>query len=527
MGTGKTGAGELAARRLGLPFFDLDRCIEARAGMAVPEIFRRLGEQAFRAMERQAVADAARLSGAVVATGGGVVLDRASFSELADGAVVAVLTCDRAELLRRLSSNGARPVLSGGVGMYERIEQLMKERRNAYSSAGPSIDTTRLSRTRVASLLADRYGGASSEPVVVQVTTADGSHPVVIGRGALDGLGDRVASAAPRPGAAAVVADGSVHATVATRVVASLRDAGVRTVLRESLPSGEAAKCMEVVGGLWDAFRRSGLGPDGVVVAVGGGATLDAVGFAAATYSRGVALVNVPTTLLAMVDASIGGKVGVDHGGVKNLAGTFHHPRLVLADPDSLRTLPPRALRAGMAEVVKAAVLASPMVLEFLEARASSLDDLDLVWLVEQAIRVKAAFVEHDPRDRLLRHALNLGHTFAHAIEAATQYAVLHGEAVAIGLMAAARLGEELGSTPHGAADRLRRLMLSLDLPVDPPPGLDLGRVVEAMDADKKRRDGRAAFVVPTSRGAELVEGVEPERAICTLLDRAPQEVRT
>ena len=131
------------------------------------------------------------------------------------------------------------------------------------------------------------------------------------------------------------------------------------------------------------------------------------------------------------------------------------------------------------------------------------------------------------PRDRLLRHALNLGHTFAHAIEAATQYEVLHGEAVAIGLVAAARLGEELGSTPHGPADRLRRLMLSLDLPVDPPPGLDLGRVVEAMDADKKRRDGRAAFVVPTSRGAELVEGVEPERAIRTLLDRAAQEVRT
>jgi 3-dehydroquinate synthase len=140
---------------------------------------------------------------------------------------------------------------------------------------------------------------------------------------------------------------------------------------------------------------------------------------------------------------------------------------------------------------------------------------------------VKAAFVENDPRDRLARHALNLGHTFAHAIEAATDYEVLHGEAVAIGLVAAARLGEELGSTPQGTADGLRRLLLALALPVDPPPGLDPGRLLEAMDADKKRRDGRPAFVVPIPGGAELVEGLEPERALHALLDRTPEEVPT
>jgi 3-dehydroquinate synthase len=146
---------------------------------------------------------------------------------------------------------------------------------------------------------------------------------------------------------------------------------------------------------------------------------------------------------------------------------------------------------------------------------------------VEQAIRVKAAFVENDPRDRLARHALNLGHTFAHAIEAATDYEVLHGEAVAIGLVAAARLGEELGFTPHETAERLRRLLLALALPVDPPPGLDPGRVLEAMDADKKRRDGRTALVVPVPGGAELLEGVEPELALRALFDRTPQGVPT
>jgi 3-dehydroquinate synthetase len=251
-----------------------------------------------------------------------------------------------------------------------------------------------------------------------------------------------------------------------------------------------------------------------VVVAVGGGAVLDVAGLAAATYARGVALVNVPTTLLAMVDAGLGGKVAIDHGAAKNLVGAFHPPRLVLADPAVLRSLPDRELRSGFAEIVKAAVLASPLLLDVLE-REDVGDRLE--WVVEQAVRVKAGYVAADSRDRGLRRSLNLGHTFAHAIEAASEYRVSHGEAVACGLIAAARLGAHHGVTDPRLEGRLHAILERLGLPTLAPEQLDRARLLEAIAADKKRRSGHAAFVVPASGGAALLEGVDPAEAMSCL----------
>jgi 3-dehydroquinate synthetase len=290
----------------------------------------------------------------------------------------------------------------------------------------------------------------------------------------------------------------------------ALEGRGLRAALI-ARPGGEAGKTLGEAGVLWERFLEAGLGRDDLVVAVGGGATLDAAGFAAATYMRGVALVNVPTTLLAMADAALGGKVAVDHAGVKNLAGAFHQPRAVLVDPDALASLPARDRTGGLAEVVKSGVLAAPAVLDLL----AGADD---AWAVEQAVRVKAAYVGADPLDRGLRRSLNLGHTFAHAIEAATGYAVPHGEAVAIGLAAAARLGASLGITDPALDARIRRTLEELGLPREPPEELDPARVTEAMRGDKKRRGAEVPFVVPTGGGAEVVEGVPPEQAISALL---------
>lgn len=547
MGTGKTEAGRRAARLLGLPFVDLDEVVARRAGRPVPEVFALEAEEGFRRRERQAVLEAARLSGAVVATGGGAPLHRASFGELARAGRVVVLEAHPEELERRL----ALPEFAGRPLLWPdpraRIRALLAERAPVYAAVGEPLDTSGLGPEEVAHRLAARYPGPSRGLLRVEVAGPGGPYPVLVGPGALASLASELTGLL-RPGApVAVVADGTVEDTVGREVAELLVGAGLEVRLRVGLPPGEEAKSVSVVAGLWERFARAGLDRTGVVVAVGGGAALDTAGFAAATYARGVRLVNVPTTLLAMVDASVGGKVGIDHAGVKNLVGAFHHPALVVADPLVLRTLPGRALRWGLAECVKAAVLASPLVLEVLEEGAGSLAEAGpeegrgshpdgdrarerlatLAWVVEQAVRIKAAYVAADPEDRELRHSLNLGHTFGHGIEAATGYAVPHGEAVAVGLLAAARLGARAGVADPALEARLRRLLQALDLPTTPPEGLDPGRVAAAMAGDKKRRAGRMVFVVPAPGGAALLHDVPLEEALDVLFGPEPGGGRT
>jgi len=515
MGTGKTTVGREAARLLGMPFVDLDEVIERRSAASVTETFATHGQEAFRALERDAVADAARLSGAVVATGGGAPVDRASFAALADGSTVAVLRCEPGELLVRLGDAASRPLLAPDPA--GRIRDLLAERDDAYRAAGDPLDTTGRSSEEVAAEAAERHRAGAGRPadVRVAVETASRRYHVLIG----DGTADRVAEAIPSgAGLAAVVCDGAVLASTGDRVAKSLKDAGVQ-VETIALPPGEAAKTLDIVAGVWDRFREAGLTRGDVVVAVGGGAALDAAGFGAATFARGVALVNVPTTLLAMVDASVGGKTGIDHGAVKNLVGAFHQPTAVIADPTTLDGLPVPDLRCGLAEAVKSFVLASPLALDVLESVPLDRDGVPthLEWVIEQAVRVKAAFVSLDEEDRGPRHALNLGHTFAHGIESASGFRVPHGEAVAVGMIAAARLGAAAGVTDPGLAGRLVALVGRFGLPTQVPAGLDRDGIMEGMASDKKRRAGRAVFVVPAPGGAALLDGVDPTEAIAAL----------
>lgn len=503
MGTGKTTAGRLAAGSLAWPFLDLDAAIASRAGRDVPAIFASEGEAGFRERERRVVADAARLSGTVIATGGGAPLDHDGFAALAASGTVAVLTATADELARRLGDGGGRPLL--GSDPAGRVRELLVRRAQAYGAAGDPLDTTGRTPAAVADLLVERAG--TNGPTRLTLTTDDGTTQVTVGDGAI-GRAD-LRAALEGVTRAVVVSDAAVAATHAARVIEALRDAGIEPVGPVVVPAGEDAKRVEILASLWDAFRAGGLDPSGAVVAVGGGATLDVAGFAAATYARGVTLVNVPTTVLAMADAAVGGKVAIDHAGAKNLVGAFHPARLVIADTATCASLPDSARRDGLAEIVKAGLLASPLILDLVA-------DAPLAWAVEQSLRVKIAYVAADPRDRGVRRALNLGHTYAHAIESASDHAISHGAAVAMGLVAAARLGASLGTCPPDLAARIAAVLERIGLPTS-APRLDEDRLLAALGADKKRAGGAARFVVPAADGAALVSGVDPRDALAML----------
>lgn len=344
---------------------------------------------------------------------------------------------------------------------------------------------------------AARRGGGAGVARRVRVELGERSYPIEIGWGSLEALGPRVKSAtgASRAVLVSVPPVASRYGAVAAR---SLREAGLR-VHRVVVPDGERSKSLRQAERLYDVLLAAGADRGTAVVALGGGVVGDLAGFVAATLLRGLPLVQVPTSLLAMVDSSVGGKTGVNVARGKNLVGAFHQPRLVWIDAATLRTLPPRQRAAGLAEVVKHAAIWDARLFATLEEELPRLQALDpeiLLPVLERNCAIKAEVVSRDERESGLRMLLNFGHTLGHAVEALRRYrGVLHGEAVAMGMAYAARRSEELGCSPQGTAARLEALLARVGLPTA-LPDFAHGAYLEALRVDKKRRDARIRFVV-------------------------------
>jgi 3-dehydroquinate synthase len=347
---------------------------------------------------------------------------------------------------------------------------------------------------------------------VVRVELPQRAYDVRIEPGSLDRLGEHVRSVAAR-GRCALFADAALAGSWGARAAAALASSGF-DVVRAELPSGETHKTLAEVARLYDVLLDAGLERRSPVIALGGGVTGDTVGFAAATYLRGVPLVQCPTTLLAMVDSSIGGKVGVNVAQGKNLIGAFHQPALVLIDPLVLRTLPARELRCGLAECIKHGVIRDPDLFEFIAAELGAIRALEpavLVELVARNVAIKAAVVMQDETELGVRADLNFGHTFAHAIEASAGYGeILHGEAVGLGMVAASELAARLSLCAAELPRRIRELVGAAGLPTSArlPGDADL---LAAMLHDKKVAAGRIRFVLPERLGCvRICDDVPP-----------------
>ncbi|MBW2362791.1 MAG: 3-dehydroquinate synthase [Deltaproteobacteria bacterium] len=349
---------------------------------------------------------------------------------------------------------------------------------------------------------------AVPRPRSVKVALGERSYSIRLGYGMLADLGEQVArtTGARR---AVVITVPEVGRRYAGRVLRSLRAAGLKAE-RLDVPDGDATKNLKQLGELYTAFLARGLDRSSVVVALGGGVVGDLAGFAAATYLRGIPFVQVPTTVLAMVDASIGGKVAVNLPEGKNLVGAFHQPRLVWIDLEVLRSLPKRQRAAGFAEVVKAGALWDERFFAKLERDAEALMRLDpqrLLPTLQRACAIKAEVVARDEHESGLRMLLNLGHTLGHAVEKLAGYQdILHGEAVAMGMVYAGRRSEQLGVAPAGTAERLEELLRRCNLPTELPRH-PRSAYLEALRVDKKSRDSRIRYIVLRRIGkAEALE---------------------
>jgi len=355
--------------------------------------------------------------------------------------------------------------------------------------------------------------------IEIPVDLGPRSYSVLVGAGALATVGTELAKRGVGR-KVVLVSDAAIARLHAEPVVRGLGQAGF-DIAQVSVPGGEQAKRLDVVSDLWDRLLDTGCDRTSTVVALGGGAVGDVAGFAAATYMRGMNLVQVPTTLLAQVDASIGGKTAIDHPRGKNLIGAFHQPRIVIVDPATLTTLPQREFRSGLAEVIKHGIVLDAAYFADLETSIPALLERDLATLervVAGSCRLKAGVVERDEQEAELRWVLNYGHTVGHALEAATGFRRwAHGEAISLGIAAEARLAERLGIGSPATTERQMRLLSAVGLPVY---GLqvDPATVVEAMSRDKKSRDGRVPFVLAPEIGSFRIVPEVPSDIVLQVL---------
>lgn len=490
-GVGKSTVGKILAERLNIPFVDLDAEIEQIAGKSIPSIFSDDGEEHFRELEERALKSVGETS--VVALGGGALLRQPSRNHVRDEQVIC-LGASTKTLTARLQKDGdQRPLLQNNS-----LEKLLDGRRAHYASFPLQVDTENRTPAETATAIQQRLGR-------FWLRGMGGGYAARVQAGGLRNLAELLPEHGCQP-PYVIVSDANVAALYGEQLSKDL-DAPL-----VSFAAGESHKNIETMSQLWRDLLLAGLERGGTILALGGGITNDMAGFAAATFMRGVNWVSLPTSLLCMVDASLGGKTGVDLPEGKNLAGAFHPPRLVLADPETLRTLPDAEIRNGLAEVVKHGVIEDAKLFKSLTTKDTTLSRVQAFtkeWaeLVIRAMGVKIRIIEEDPFEQGIRAALNFGHTIGHGIEHLSGYALKHGEAVGIGMVVETQLSERMGIAEAGLADEIADTLLSLGLPVAIPSGISLPDLLAAMQHDKKKAKGTLKFALPVKIG-EVQVGV-------------------
>ena len=509
-GTGKSSVARGLAARLGFEPFDLDDEIVRLFGCEISAVFERYGEAVFRAAERQLLSEAGSVPNSVVATGGGAVVDEANWVSMRTDSLIIHLHASPTVLLERLrrqeaaDSSTRRPLLAAENSMAA-LERMWRARRTLYARADASIDTDGKSLEVVVDEAEQLVRRAQNNRLPVPIDTLGvptGRSDLYVAADLLSSTGWLVRRRFPEARRVWVISDSNVAPLWFDVIKRSLKrsDFDPRVLV---VPAGEGSKSLGQTSGLLDQLLDGRIDRRDVVVALGGGVVGDLAGFVAAIVLRGVGLVQIPTSLLAMVDSSVGGKTGIDHPRGKNLIGAFYQPQLVIADPAVLRTLPEREIRAGWAEIIKHGMIESTatgaetvrLLPRIEQASDADLHDVDfMAAIVAENVHIKRSVVQGDERESGLRRVLNYGHTLGHAMEA-SNYRYIHGEAIALGMRAAMALALRLDHSTSDIAARQNRLLDRMQL----PRAFDgeLSAVMEHLWSDKKAVNGVLTWILP------------------------------
>jgi len=527
--TGKSVVARKVAECLNWGFVDTDDEIVRISGKPIPEIFEQDGEKTFRKLERKVLRQACQKEKVVIATGGGTIVDSRNQELLRQTSVVICLEAKPETIYQRLlrdtlySSNPVvRPLLAADDPL-ERIRQLKASRQHCYAVADWTIHTDNLTLEEVSQEVIRGWQYMSQHhtegkqsydaDLACEVKTSTASYPVFVGSGLLDKLGEKMRQTG-LSGTANIISDEVVFSIYGARVKKTLEktDFGVNCCV---VPSGEATKNIAQAVKIYDFLIEHRTERTDIIVALGGGMVGDLAGFVAATFLRGLPWLQVPTSLMAMADASIGGKVAIDHPLGKNLIGAFYQPSLVLADIQTLSTLSQRELTSGWAEIIKHGLILDADFFKLMEDNADNLIKLipDITSeVIARSACLKARVVMEDEKETGKRIVLNYGHTIAHGLEAATRYQrFLHGEAVAIGMMGASKISHRLGLLPQNAVEHQKTLLQRFNLPTG-CSGIALTDVLAAMELDKKVRGKAIQWVLLEDIGRVVICSDVPEK---------------
>jgi shikimate kinase / 3-dehydroquinate synthase len=461
--------------------------------MTIPQMMEGQGESAFRDLESAALSKVIGESESVIALGGGSLLREENLLLVEKNGKVVLLMANLDILLERLGSDpNQRPLLAGDVRA--KLMSLLEKRADHYKSFSLQFD-----------------GARSTEEIAWEIQialgrfhlTAMGTYDVIVQNSGVDQLGKMLKlKGLQNP---IIMTDENLVKFHLEKIKAVLRASDIEYKF-VVIPAGESNKNLDTISVLWKSFLQNGLDRKSTVIALGGGVIGDLAGFAASTFMRGINWVCVPTTLLSMVDASLGGKTGFDLPEGKNLIGSFHAPKLVLADPQLLKTLPEVELISGLAEVVKHGIISDPELFHLCMRGLDWVKD-NLEEVVKRAMAVKIKIIEQDPYEKNIRATLNLGHTVGHAVELVSRFKLRHGEAVAIGMVAEAKLAERLMVASKGLSDTVAESLSALGLPTHIPVNLPHEEIIRAMRMDKKKNAKVIRFALPAEIGrVELVE---------------------
>jgi 3-dehydroquinate synthase len=471
--------------------------------MPISLIFKKKGEEYFRRIEQAVVEEVSREKNAVIATGGGVIKNKRNVSILRRGGVLIWLKADPEIILRRVMlEGGTRPLLDVEEPLHE-INKLLSERIKLYEQADASVDTNYITPRETAHEILEKLGLQARQ---VTVDLEERSYDIIIGSKIIQHLGLRLK--AFRPSRVALISNKTIFPLYRDTVLRCFREYHIdpEVIL---VPDGEEYKDLSWTSYLYGELLKARLDRSSLLVAFGGGVVGDITGFVASTYMRGIKFVQVPTTLLAQVDSSVGGKTGVNHPLGKNMIGTFSQPSLVVIDIDTLRTLPEREFYAGMSEIIKYGIIADRELFEYLKTHRVEIlaHGNGLVHIIKRSCEIKADVVSKDEREAGLRAILNYGHTIGHALETVTGYKqYLHGEAVATGMVAAAGMAVRMGILEEKEEREIKELVEMYNLPSSIPSHISVQEMMAAMAIDKKAKAGKLSFVLPESIGKVRIE---------------------